>query len=760
MVNARKKKAAKMEDFKKKRLKVGKKKTVPDNFTDTAFKSKSITLPNQSINEDKSHEITTSRNLTLADLVVQLKHYNSGVKKEALSGLTDICHQHPALLVSSLGLVVNGVLKLFVDEDREVRKATLNFLKDTFVDIDFVELQPFMPLLIIYTCSAMTHIFEDVRLDAVKLMDLWIDIAPNVIVSKFWNRVTGNYMSLLTVDSNSMNSSSNATPSSGTGGNGATTTASVKAAVTKSHLHIHKNKLGLFVSLSNFLEAGLSESDQDDFWFLLNYLSSRHARDAFKVKMSHYDTIDESKTVKWDIKIKNAFTPAHAMVGSVAPYLSEETKLATYSQLHLFESSGPKNNSSSTATTTATATAASGGQTATSEINNSEFSAEERLSNIKQLIETFQPILVASWLEAAPAVFMSVSSISMTPALELLNEILKLSLVLWRAIVGSEIVSTLPKEWLNQHLQQLLKHFTVYFPYGADSFGNRGSKVDDMLQEMNIMLCELTSLFLLARTMQKNALQLSNKAMSKSLSERQQQKRRKMELEDEEAEIPEWAETVVGHVLGALGYQELDGMTSANSSFKTDNLISLLPAIWGFLNCLEYSESITMFKALLGYYEQCQPTSASKRVAFDFITRAYLIQSTPSYNGQFIITPHSELATLMQSWVLSLPKFLWYLRSNHVETSRSILNILCDIVKRSDKDIFDTNTLIEVETKLIPFFFVQISKGPLYGPFNELPADIQQRALDYVQYLDSKSTKMAAAIQQCKDHQNSSIGLY
>jgi hypothetical protein len=138
---------------------------------------------------------------------------------------------------------VNGVLKLFVDEDREVRKATLNYLKDTFVDIDFVELQPFMPLLIIYTCSAMTHIFEDVRLDAVKLMDLWIDIAPNVIVSKFWNRVTGNYMSLLTVDSNSINTSAQ---NSLTSGSGVTTTASVKAAVTKSHLHIHKVKLLLF----------------------------------------------------------------------------------------------------------------------------------------------------------------------------------------------------------------------------------------------------------------------------------------------------------------------------------------------------------------------------------------------------------------------------------------------------------------------------------------------------------------------------------
>ncbi|KAI8078419.1 Rix1 complex component, partial [Thamnidium elegans] len=506
---------------------------------------------------------------------------------EALSGLTDLCSSYPHLLVSSLGLVVNGVLKLFVDDDRDVRKATLNFLKDTFVEVDLVELQPFMPLLIIYTCSAMTHIFEDVRLDAVKLMDLWIQIAPEIVVSKFWNRVTGNYMSLLTVDSNSINTQAQ---NSITGGNGVSTTASVKAAVTKSHLHIHK--------------AGLSENDQDNFWFLLNYLDSRHARHAFKSKMSQYNAADESKTVKWDSKIKNAFTPSYSMVASIAPYLSEGAKLATYSHLHLFESSGPKNTSTSTVTT------ASGGQTATSEINNSEFSAEERLRNIKELIETFQPILVASWLEAAPAVFVSVSSISMSPALELLNQVLRLSLILWRAIVGSEIISDLPKEWLNQHLQQLLKHFTVYFPYGADSFGNRGSKVDDLLQEMNIMLCELTSLFLLARKMQKNSTQIKNKMSNAKLTEH----------------IPEWAENVVEHVLGVLGYQSEDGtMTTASSSFRMENLVSLLPAIWGFLNCLEYEESITMFKALLGYYDLCQPNSASKRVALEFITRVYMV---------------------------------------------------------------------------------------------------------------------------------------
>ena len=40
-----------------------------------------ITLPNQSITEDKSNEITNSRNLTLNELLSQLKHYSPGMRK-------------------------------------------------------------------------------------------------------------------------------------------------------------------------------------------------------------------------------------------------------------------------------------------------------------------------------------------------------------------------------------------------------------------------------------------------------------------------------------------------------------------------------------------------------------------------------------------------------------------------------------------------------------------------------------------------------
>lgn len=40
-----------------------------------------ISLPNQSVTENKSQHATTKRNLTLIDIVSQLRHYNASVKK-------------------------------------------------------------------------------------------------------------------------------------------------------------------------------------------------------------------------------------------------------------------------------------------------------------------------------------------------------------------------------------------------------------------------------------------------------------------------------------------------------------------------------------------------------------------------------------------------------------------------------------------------------------------------------------------------------
>lgn len=181
MPKASKKKQRKAEDFKKVKLKVGKKKAAPTNATDTSFASRSIMLAGQSIVTDKSAELTNSRNLTLKDLMSQLRHYSTPVRKEAVLGLADLIERYPEILKAELGPVVEGSARLIVDNEPPVRRALLRFYSSVLPDLPAQDLAPFVPLLVIFTCSAMTHILGDIRADAVKFLDLLSEIAPESV---------------------------------------------------------------------------------------------------------------------------------------------------------------------------------------------------------------------------------------------------------------------------------------------------------------------------------------------------------------------------------------------------------------------------------------------------------------------------------------------------------------------------------------------------------------------------------------------------
>ncbi|CAG8653340.1 3912_t:CDS:2, partial [Paraglomus occultum] len=197
---SQRKKRQQQLDFKKPKLKVGKKKTLPSNHTNISFKSKAIILPNQSITEDKSHELTNSRNLTLNDLVTQLRHYSANVRKDALLGLKDLFNRYPQILPASLSLVINTIVRLLVDEDATLRRILLSFMNEFIPILSENDFRPYLPLLIIYTCSAMTHIHEDIRTDAIKFMDIWLNLAPDVVTIGFWKKILPNYVSLLGSD--------------------------------------------------------------------------------------------------------------------------------------------------------------------------------------------------------------------------------------------------------------------------------------------------------------------------------------------------------------------------------------------------------------------------------------------------------------------------------------------------------------------------------------------------------------------------------
>jgi hypothetical protein len=75
-----------VKDFKKTKQKVGKQAVRPDNFTQTAFRSKALSLPSQAtLLGDKQGVAVNQRNQTLAELLVQLKHYSGSSRKGTLS---------------------------------------------------------------------------------------------------------------------------------------------------------------------------------------------------------------------------------------------------------------------------------------------------------------------------------------------------------------------------------------------------------------------------------------------------------------------------------------------------------------------------------------------------------------------------------------------------------------------------------------------------------------------------------------------------
>ncbi|KAI9268341.1 Rix1 complex component [Phascolomyces articulosus] len=469
---------------------------------------------------------------------------------DAVLGLQELCASHRGTLSASLGTVVNGILKLFVDDDREVRKALFSFLQETIPDVDKVNLVPFLPLLVMYTCSAMTHIFEDIRLDAVKLMDLWVKLSPETVVDRFWNKIVGIYTSLLIV--NNVNSPQTSM------GTKITNIGSAKASAAKSHLHLHKKYM----------------------WFLLSSLDSKRAKESFKTQLAKLKSPRHSNMVHYTSTLPNAPVScylAHPSAYSAIPYLSHSDSHI----LNLFESSGPKKQGINQP-----ASSASG-------INNSDsFKTNSTVDDFdaQKLIEIFQPILLNTWLETAPSVFSTTNSISLTPALELLHVILNITLVLWRALVSGEKAIHLNGVWLEKHCYQLLKHFATYFPYGADTLSDGGAKVDSVLREMNIATCELTSLLLLAKTAH----------VQQQYGTVTGQKRRRQHFEMEYIET-EWTEKIVHHVLLILGSQEsrYGKMTTMSVNFKETDLDTLLPAVWGFMNSLGSDYQFEIFETML-----------------------------------------------------------------------------------------------------------------------------------------------------------------
>ncbi|XP_077979040.1 testis-expressed protein 10 homolog isoform X1 [Glandiceps talaboti] len=204
--SARKKKE-KRKDFQKVKLKVGKKKALPDNVTDVNFKSRAIHLKEQ-LKSDTSQP-TNQRKQNIQELFTHLNHYNASMRQESVAGLKDLFVRHPNQISIHLSSIIEQVSSLFTDTDSHVRSAAIGLLQFIAPHISTDQVMPFFPILNSHLCCAMTHIFEDIQLDSLKVLDLTLQHFP-ALVTKHSKQLLPNFVDQISRQSGGKASSADA----------------------------------------------------------------------------------------------------------------------------------------------------------------------------------------------------------------------------------------------------------------------------------------------------------------------------------------------------------------------------------------------------------------------------------------------------------------------------------------------------------------------------------------------------------------------
>ncbi|KAJ1673396.1 rRNA processing protein, partial [Spiromyces aspiralis] len=258
-------------------LKVGKKKAPANNFTDTSFSSKAIVLTGQSITQDKSSELTNTRNLTLDELLVQLKHYSATVRKDAVAGIRDLLNLHPHLLHLQLGSIVNASIRLVTDNDPSVRKDFLRFYEYILERVAETDLTPFVSMIVAFTCAGLTHILDDIRGDALRFLDQLVASFPRLL-SGYSDTIMPNFFSLLAT-------STEATQAGGSGENTCNVCMGERARLQRAGpnivllFHVRglqarksiRSRLTILRTCYNYIKACISTdttAERRRFWFL------------------------------------------------------------------------------------------------------------------------------------------------------------------------------------------------------------------------------------------------------------------------------------------------------------------------------------------------------------------------------------------------------------------------------------------------------------------------------------------------------------
>lgn len=95
-------------------------------------------------------------NVLFQDLVSQLGHYSPKVRRDALTGMTELFAAHPEELTKHVVIVIEAIGGKASDVDGAVRAALLKLLSvEILPKLNGRVLEPFIPLLMAHICRCV-----------------------------------------------------------------------------------------------------------------------------------------------------------------------------------------------------------------------------------------------------------------------------------------------------------------------------------------------------------------------------------------------------------------------------------------------------------------------------------------------------------------------------------------------------------------------------------------------------------------------------
>lgn len=193
--------------------------------------------------------------------MIQLKHYKTSVRKDALVGLRDLFQANPDHLLPNLAKLVEQGMSAMVDDSSQVRRALCSLLNLILTNVSSKQLMPFSSLFIAHLSCGLTHIDDQIQLDSVKILEVFLS-QPSLIVP-YANELLSLLMKLISRQRNSSALQSRkpllttlVEAKTKTGGG------TLLASNPDSKLADQMSRLRIFTFLSKFAEA-IFEYDED-----------------------------------------------------------------------------------------------------------------------------------------------------------------------------------------------------------------------------------------------------------------------------------------------------------------------------------------------------------------------------------------------------------------------------------------------------------------------------------------------------------------